>query len=163
MTPDTILLAISILIYGLGEIGKNTCKNVLEYTSNDNITLVNRTLEKAVNFEQEHNTVSVVDFTNLTEEIHKTDILIVSTGANTPTVTEAHLKAGKELLIIDLSMPENVDVSVKSLKGITLINVLSDDLASRHPRQYMIPTYSLLSQSSRSWLNVLFQFSSLGV
>ena len=112
-----------ILIYGLGEIGKNTCKNVLEYTSNDNITLVNRTLEKAVNFEQEHNTVSVVDFTNLTEEIHKTDILIVSTGANTPTVTEAHLKAGKELLIIDLSMPENVDVSVKSLKGITLINV----------------------------------------
>ena len=62
-------------------------------------------------------------FINLTEEIHKTDILIVSTGANTPTVTEAHLKAGKELLIIDLSMPENVDVSVKSLKGITLINV----------------------------------------
>ncbi len=112
-----------ILIYGLGEIGKNTCKNVLEYTSNKNITLVNRTLEKAIDFEQEHNIVSVVDFSNLTEEIHKTDILIVSTGANTPTVTKAHLKEGKELLIIDLSMPENVDVSVKSLEGITLINV----------------------------------------
>lgn len=48
-----------ILIYGLGEIGKNTCKNVLEYTSNRNITLVNRTHEKALDFEQTHNNVCV--------------------------------------------------------------------------------------------------------
>lgn len=112
-----------ILVYGLGEIGKNTCKNILEYTSNKNITLVNRTLEKAIGFEQIHNDVEVADFSNLTAEIHATDILIVSTGANTPTVTKEHLKAGKELLIIDLSMPENVDIAVKSDPGITLINV----------------------------------------
>ena len=112
-----------ILVYGLGEIGKNTCKNILEYTSNKNITLVNRTLEKAIGFEQIHNDVSVADFSNLKNEIHTTDILIVSTGANTPTVTKEHLKVGKELLIIDLSMPENVDIVVKAEPGITLINV----------------------------------------
>ena len=112
-----------ILVYGLGEIGKNTCKNILEYTSNKNITLINRTLEKAIGFEQTHNDVAVADFSNLTDEIHATDILIVSTGANTPTVTKEHLKVGKELLIIDLSMPENVDITVKSELGITLINV----------------------------------------
>lgn len=112
-----------ILIYGLGEIGKNTCKNVLEYTSNKSITLVNRTLEKAVDFEQNHNIVSVADFSNLTQEIHNTDILIVSTGSSSHTVTKDNLKEGKELLIIDLSMPENVDVEVKKMEGITLINV----------------------------------------
>jgi glutamyl-tRNA reductase len=112
-----------ILVYGLGEIGKNTCKNILEYTSNKNITLVNRTLEKAIGFEQIHNDVAVSEFSNLTNEIHTTDILIVSTGANTPTVTKEHLKVGKELLIIDLSMPENVDIVVKAEPGITLINV----------------------------------------
>lgn len=112
-----------ILVYGLGEIGKNTCKNILEYTSNKNITLVNRTLEKAIGFEQIHSNVKVADFSNLTDEIHETDILIVSTGATMHTVTKSHLKEGKELLIIDLSMPENVDVAVKSEKGITLINV----------------------------------------
>jgi glutamyl-tRNA reductase len=36
-----------ILNFGLGDIGKNTCKNILEYTSNNNVTLINRTLEKA--------------------------------------------------------------------------------------------------------------------
>lgn len=112
-----------VLIYGLGEIGKNTCKNLLEYTSNRNITLVNRTLEKAIGFEQVHKDVKVVDFSNLTEEIHAADILIVSTGSTTPTVLKSHLKPGKEMLIIDLSMPENVDFAVKSEPGIQLINV----------------------------------------
>ncbi|WP_372746174.1 glutamyl-tRNA reductase [Lutibacter sp.] len=112
-----------ILIYGLGEIGKNTCKNVLEYTSNKHITLVNRTHEKAVDFEQNYKDVSIAEFSQLTQEIHTTDILIVSTGSSSHTVTKENLKEGKELLIIDLSMPENVDVEVKKIKGVTLINV----------------------------------------
>ncbi len=112
-----------ILIYGLGEIGKNTCKNVLEYTSNKNVTLVNRTLEKAIDFELTHKDVTVADFSNLTNEIHNTDILIVSTGSSTHTVTSENLKEGNELLIIDLSMPENVDIDVKKMNGVSLINV----------------------------------------
>jgi len=53
----------------------------------------------------------------------------VATGASVPTVTKEHLKAGQELLILDLSMPENVDVAVKEIKGITLINV--DELSKK--------------------------------
>ncbi len=112
-----------ILIYGLGEIGKNTCKNVLEYTSNRNITLVNRTHEKALDFEQTHNNVCVGAFENLTEEIQNTDILIVSTGANEPTVLKEQLSKDQKIVIIDLSMPENVEVSIKELPNVTLINV----------------------------------------
>jgi glutamyl-tRNA reductase len=112
-----------ILIYGLGDIGKNTCKNVLEYTSNKMITLVNRTKETALAFKESHPEVTVVDYLELTSKIEGSDILIVSTGAVVPTVTKNHLGNNKELLILDLSMPENVDTSVREQEGITLVNV----------------------------------------
>jgi len=48
-----------ILIYGLGEIGKNTCKNVLNYTTNKQITLINRTRETALGFVEVHPEVKV--------------------------------------------------------------------------------------------------------
>ena len=107
----------------MGEIGKDTCKNVLNYTSNKQITLVNRTRETALGFVKEHPEVSVGEFENLTEQIQNTDILIVSTGSIVPTVAKQHLKPGQELLILDLSMPENVDVAVKEIAGITLVNL----------------------------------------
>jgi len=112
-----------ILIYGLGEIGKNTCKNVLNYTSNKQITLINRTRETALGFVKEHPEVKVGNFEDLTNEIHNTDILIVATGASIPTVLKQHLNENQELQILDLSMPENVDISVKEIAGVTLINV----------------------------------------
>lgn len=113
----------NILIYGLGEIGRNTCKNVLNYTSNKQITLINRTHETALSFVKDHPEVKAVSFENLTSEIQNTDILIVATGASEYTVTEKHLKDGQELLVLDLSIPENVDIAVKDIDGITLVNV----------------------------------------
>tara|TARA_R110001583_G_scaffold114876_1_gene265323 strand:+ start:30705 stop:31958 length:1254 start_codon:yes stop_codon:yes gene_type:complete len=112
-----------ILIYGLGEIGKNTCKNVLNYTSNKQITLINRTLETALGFVEVHPEVIAGKFEDLTKEIHNTDILIVATGASIPTVTKEHFKKRQDLLILDLSMPENVDVAVKEIPGVSLVNV----------------------------------------
>lgn len=112
-----------ILIFGLGDIGKNTCKNVLGYTSNKNVTLINRTHERALEFKAEHPEITVKNYADLTKEIEDTDILIVSTGADSHTISQAHLKNGKQILILDLSMPENVDISVKNMEGVTLVNV----------------------------------------
>ncbi|MBL4938781.1 MAG: glutamyl-tRNA reductase [Lutibacter sp.] len=112
-----------ILIFGLGDIGKNTCKNVLNYTSNKHITIINRTLNTAVGFKELYPEVSVGKLTNLKKQIHNSDILIVATGSSVPTITKEHLKEGKKLLILDLSIPENVDLSVNKIPGITLINV----------------------------------------
>lgn len=112
-----------ILIYGLGDIGKNTCKNVLGYTSNKNVTLINRTHERALEFKETHPEISVKNYDDLAEQISDTDILIVSTGADIHTINKTHLTEGKKLLILDLSLPENVDISVKNIDGITLVNV----------------------------------------
>jgi glutamyl-tRNA reductase len=112
-----------ILNFGLGDIGKNTCKNILEYTDNKNVTLINRTEDKALAFNRLHPEVAVKNISELGQEINNTDILIVSTGADFPTITKEYIKEGKELLILDLSMPKNVDISLKKIEGITLINV----------------------------------------
>src|SRR5215216_1578663 len=37
----------NILLLGVGKIGRNTCKNLVDYLENKNITLINRTEEKA--------------------------------------------------------------------------------------------------------------------
>lgn len=113
----------NILIYGAGKIGHTTFKNVLEYTNNKNITIINRTYEKAVELAHSSIEVKVAPYSELLTQIRNTDILIVSTGASTPTITKEHLTLGKKLLILDLSIPENVDLEVKEIAGVKLINV----------------------------------------
>lgn len=112
-----------ILIYGLGEIGKNTCKNVLQYTKNTNITLINRTAKTAEDFKLSHPEINIKPYEDLVSEIEKTDILIVSTGASVPTIEKAHLSTKNPLLILDLSIPENVNPNVEDYKNVCLINV----------------------------------------
>lgn len=113
----------NILVFGLGKMGKHTCKNIAEYTQNNNVCLINRTAEKAQEFVKEHSGIRNATIEKLSEEIAKADILIVSTGAEKPTVTSNHIAKNKELLILDLSMPENVDNAVSNYENVSLINV----------------------------------------
>jgi glutamyl-tRNA reductase len=113
----------NILVYGLGKMGRNTCKNLAEYTQNKSVCLINRTEEKATEFVKDHLSIRKSVIGNLKDEIAKTDVLIVSTGADKPTITEEHLVDGKEILILDLSMPENVSHSLTNHKNVTLVNI----------------------------------------
>ena len=113
----------NILVFGLGKMGKHTCKNLAQYTKNKSVCLINRTEEKAISFVKEHSTIRNSSIINLTQEIAKADILVVSTGADTPTISKQHISPDKEILILDLSMPENVDSSVNQFKNVSLVNV----------------------------------------
>lgn len=113
----------NILVYGLGKMGRNTCKNLAEYTQNKSVCLINRTEEKATEFVKDHLSIRKSVIGNLKDEIAKTDVLIVSTGADKPTINEEHLVDGKEILILDLSMPENVSHNLTHHKNVTLVNI----------------------------------------
>ncbi len=113
----------NILVFGLGKMGKHTCKNLAGYTQNKKVSLMNRTQSRAIEFAVENDNIRVADYNNLVNEVSNTDILIVSTGADKPTITKEMIPANKELLILDLSMPENVAEDVKLLDEITLVNV----------------------------------------
>src|SRR5690606_34150406 len=111
-----------ILLYGIGKIGRNTCTNLVKHTQNDHITLINRTKEKAELMTEKYD-VLVKDFSELKEVLKSTDILIVATGAEQPTITEEMIPFDKEMTIIDLSVPENVAHTLGSRENIQLINV----------------------------------------
>lgn len=118
----------SVLLFGLGEIGKNTCENLLKHTDTKSITLINRSLEKAeqmaFKYEFRYRPVEA-----LREEIQESDVMVVSTHAEGYTVDVGVIPQGKEITIIDLTVPSNVDPAVGQLEGVSLINM--DQLSQR--------------------------------
>lgn len=112
----------NIVLFGTGKIGRNTCENLIKHSDNNKITLVNRTFEKAEALSDKlHLTPKRIE--ELPEVLKTTDILIVATGAPKPTITKDILPQDKGMLIIDLSIPENVAGDVADLKKIKVINV----------------------------------------
>lgn len=116
----------NILLFGTGKIGRNTCENLVKHTKNERITLINRTKNSAENIAGKFNLV-VKDYINLQEEISSSDILIVATGAQRPTIDKQLIQSKKSLLILDLSIPKNVHDNVKDLPNVMLVHL--DDLS----------------------------------
>ena len=116
----------NILLFGTGKIGRNTCENLVKHTKNEQITLINRTKDKAEKIAGKFNLV-VKDYGNLQEEINNSDIMIVATGAQNPTIDKHLIQTEKPLLILDLSIPKNVNANVTELNHVTLVHL--DDLS----------------------------------
>tara|TARA_B100000767_G_scaffold235464_1_gene228746 strand:+ start:17326 stop:18591 length:1266 start_codon:yes stop_codon:yes gene_type:complete len=112
----------NILLFGTGKIGRNTCENLIKHTQNDHIVLINRTHEKAKIIAGKFN-VLVKQYGELPAEIRKTDVLIVATGARQPTISKDIIHKDTPLLILDLSIPSNVNSNVEELEHVTLINL----------------------------------------
>ncbi|WP_029034370.1 glutamyl-tRNA reductase [Salinimicrobium terrae] len=111
-----------ILLFGTGKIGRNTCENLVKHTKNSQITLINRTKDKAERIAGKFD-LTVKDYADLQAEIRQADILIVATGAQNPTISKECIYNKKDLLILDLSIPKNVSDEVADLPGVKLIHL----------------------------------------
>tara|TARA_B100001146_G_C16198635_1_gene442987 strand:- start:1120 stop:2391 length:1272 start_codon:yes stop_codon:yes gene_type:complete len=126
----------NIVLFGLGKIGRNTCENLLKHTKNDHISLINRTKVKAEELAVKYNVV-VKDYADIQTEIAQADVLIVATGAPHPTINKELLFLKKPILILDLSIPRNVDQNVAENPLVSLVSldelskVTHDTLAQR--------------------------------
>ena len=116
----------NILLFGTGKIGRNTCENLVKHTKHEQITLINRTKDKAEKIAKKLNVI-VKDYSDLQLELQKADVVVVATGAQNPTIDKAILNLKKPLLILDLSIPKNVHENVKDLEQVSLIHM--DQLA----------------------------------
>ena len=112
----------NILLFGTGKIGRNTCENLVKHTKHDQITLINRTKDKAEKLAKKLNVV-VKEFSDLENQLQNADVLVVATGAQIPTIDKTHLSTNKPLLILDLSIPKNVHENVQEIDGVTLIHL----------------------------------------
>ncbi|MEE9361750.1 MAG: glutamyl-tRNA reductase [Cellulophaga sp.] len=131
----------NILLFGTGKIGRNTCENLIKHTKNSHITLINRTKDKAEKIAGKFNLV-VKDYGELQTEIRNTDVLVVATGAKSPTISKELIYTKKPLLILDLSIPKNVSDDVTELENVSLIHLdhlskITDDTLEK--RKQFIP------------------------
>lgn len=149
----------NILLFGVGKIGRNTCENLLKHTDNKHITLINRTKDKAVQLGGKFNLI-VKEYEELEQEIAQTDILVVATGAQTPTIVKEMLPSEKSMLILDLSIPRNVDKEVETLPNVSLLHMdflsqITDKTLER--RKSFIPEAQKIIQEVKSefiqWLD----------
>lgn len=149
----------NILLFGTGKIGRNTCENLVKHTKNDHIVLINRTREKADKVAGKFNLI-VKEYAELQQEIQKADVLIVATGALNPTVDAAILNLKKPLLILDLSIPKNVDENVLRIPGVQLVHMdalsqITDETLEK--RKACIPMAETIidevTVEFRSWVN----------
>ncbi len=117
----------NILLFGTGKIGRNTCDNLVKHIDNNHVSLINRTKDKAEKVAGKFD-VTVKEYANLQTEIQQSDIVIVATGAQQPTIDKEVLAStDKELLLLDLSIPKNVNDDVLELPNVTVVHL--DDLS----------------------------------
>ncbi|HWJ89518.1 MAG TPA: glutamyl-tRNA reductase [Flavisolibacter sp.] len=112
----------NILLLGVGKIGRNTCKNLVDYLHTKNISLINRSPEKAGELAGELGLRSVLA-EDLAAEIRVADIILVATNSPQPVILKEHLAGLDKKLIIDLSIPYNVEPGARSLSNVELVNV----------------------------------------
>ncbi len=112
-----------ILLIGAGKIGSNTAKNILHYIPKANLTIVNRTNDRAISLAASTG-ATTVDFDSRSLAVNEAQVIIVATQATEPVLTAADLLASEcPKLLIDLSVPCNIDKDVLSVVGMDLIGV----------------------------------------
>lgn len=123
----------NILLLGVGEIGQNTVENLVKHIYRPKVKIANRTEETAAKIGEKYK-IPHIGFENVRDELKHTDILIVATGASKPVVTDTHIPDGREMLVIDLSIPNNVEKIIGERDRVKLVDV---DMLSQHINETM--------------------------
>jgi len=119
---------IDILLVGTGEFGKRIAFNIKDYLPQAQLTLCNRTTEKAALL-AENLECKTITFTSLAEEAYKYDVIISAVNdTGNFLITEKILSKEKsdKKILIDMSIPFSIDPKLAN-DGHTLLNI--DDIS----------------------------------
>ncbi|OGU73091.1 MAG: glutamyl-tRNA reductase [Ignavibacteria bacterium RBG_16_34_14] len=109
----------SALVIGTGETGEIAAKHLSE-RGIGNLTVTNRTQEKAENLAQKLN-AKVIPFTEFRESIHKFDIIISATASPEILVNKNDVKAALKkrsnnpMILMDIAIPRDIDPETKKI------------------------------------------------
>jgi glutamyl-tRNA reductase len=116
----------NILLVGAGDFGASVARNLRHYFPVTNLTITNRTREKAEKVAAQVK-AKVIDFESFSDQLHRFDVMITTVGVEHYLIQPAHI--GAHQLLLDLSVPQAVDPAVKE-KGVRLFSV--DEVSSFH-------------------------------
>lgn len=139
------------LVIGAGEMGREVAIN-LKSTCIKDITICNRTLEKAQELAKEHH-FKVLPFEELSSKIIDFDVIIVAASGQNPIIQAAHFANApyKLYFVIDIAVPRGVAPEVSKVKLLSLYNI--DDLQqeitqAQEARKNAIPEVKNIIQES---------------
>lgn len=112
----------SMLIAGAGALGRNVARNIHHYLQPTSVTVINRSDEKAVQLAAETGS-RFAPFSSLADQAAQADIIIVCTHAPDYVIRKDFFNTGKQVIVIDLSIPQNADPAIREIPGITLIGI----------------------------------------
>jgi glutamyl-tRNA reductase len=119
-----------VLIMGAGEMAEGMA-TALQGAGVADVFVANRTWRKARALADRIDG-QAVRLSDLPLALLEVDLLLTSTGATVPVVERDDFapvmveRAGRDLLIVDIAVPRDVDPTVNDLDGVTLLNI--DDL-----------------------------------
>ena len=111
-----------IVLVGTGKIGSHTCKYLVDYLPGNEIILVNRSTEKAAALALQ-SSLQYAPWQELSSVVDEADVVLVATGAREHLISKELFSLNKQRLVIDFSIPANVDPAVRETQGLTLIGV----------------------------------------
>ena len=144
-----------ILLIGTGKMGRNTCENLVKHTTNKTITVLNRSDDRAELIANKFQ-VDTKSYHLLNKELASSDIIIVATSSDKLIITEEMLGANDCKLIIDLSVPNNVDPAITHLDKITLLNV---DTLSQITRETLTNRQEEVPKAEKVVSNAVSEFN----
>jgi glutamyl-tRNA reductase len=115
---------------GVGEIGQDFCLNLVD-TRLENVTVLNRTQDRAEKLAQKYN-FRFGGIDDLAKEIEHADVIVSSVSGNQPLITLELLQGVKILThkyFIDLSMPRSIEPAVEEIPGSIVYNL--DDIREK--------------------------------
>ncbi len=111
-----------ICVVGLGEMGINTLKYLLQHIPDAEITIVNRDEKKLNEVASKYNLKSF-SFSELSHAVRESEIVIVATAVAQPILHLDHIKGTAVQYVFDLSMPRNVSEEVYQYNEIEVLDV----------------------------------------
>src|SRR5260221_1378424 len=111
-----------VCVVGLGDMGHNTLKYLLQHTPDAEITIVNRDENKLADIASTYNLKSF-PFTEMPQAIRECEIIIMATAVSQPILYLDHVIGTKVNSIFDLSMPRNVSDEVYQHNDVTVWDV----------------------------------------
>lgn len=113
-----------VLVLGVGEIGQDVVRNLID-SDFENVTILNRTPDKAQKLAEEGG-FRFGGLDRLAEELKEADIVVSSVSGNKPLITYdmidgSHLLSHK--FFIDLSLPRSIDPAIDNIPGAVVYNL----------------------------------------
>lgn len=118
------------MLLGAGEMAELAAKHLINNGVRE-VLVANRTYERACDLAKEFNG-RPVKFENFIDEMYRADIIICSTGASHYILSKNQMqkvmkeRKQRQVFIIDISVPRNIDPEINELDNVYLYNV--DDL-----------------------------------